>query len=41
MFEKLNEVNKNLQGSNINFIKFTSIISAFNSELDIFKENIS
>lgn len=41
MFKKLNEVNKNLQGSNINFTKFTYIISAFNSELDLFKENIS
>jgi len=41
IFEKLNEVNKNLQGDKINFIKSKSIISAFISKLSLFKEKIS
>lgn len=41
IFEKLNEVNKNLQGEKINFIKSKSIISAFISKLSLFKEKIS
>ncbi|KAL4148912.1 hypothetical protein QTP88_003051 [Uroleucon formosanum] len=40
IFEKLNDVNKNLQGDKINFIKSKSIISAFisklNSDLEIY-----
>jgi uncharacterized protein with HEPN domain len=41
IFEKLNEVNKNLQADKINFIKSKSIISAFILKLSIFKEKIS
>lgn len=40
IFEKLNEVNKNLQGDKINFMKSKSIISAFISKLSLFKEKI-
>ncbi|XP_060878789.1 protein FAM200C-like [Metopolophium dirhodum] len=41
IFEKLNEVNKNLQGDKINCIKSKSIISAFISKLSLFKKKIS
>lgn len=41
IFEKLNKVNKNLQGNNINFIKSESVITAFISKLCIFKEKIN
>ncbi|XP_008183405.1 protein ZBED8-like [Acyrthosiphon pisum] len=40
IFEKLNEVNKNLEGDKINLIKSKSIISAFISKLSLLKEKI-
>lgn len=41
IFEKLNEVNIKLQGSNMNLIKAKGIINAFISKLSIFKERLS